>query len=209
LGGTLAGMTSALAWLWNVLTSGVVAAVIAWVVAKAYNSVEQRALERLRADLDRETHRLDAQQKTLDERASTRYSWVYEERAKAMSEIYSRLIEAVDAFEDFGRSWGSLPGQEGPKARWLVARDAGEAFLNAYRPKRLLFTPDTAAKLDNINREFTATFYAYYVELHIAKDNEYEALQKFMAQPRAVPQTASALKDIESDFRRLYGSAET
>jgi hypothetical protein len=200
-------MNALVSWLWPVLSSGAVAAVIAFVVTNAYRTIEGRALERLRTDLDRESRRLDAQQRTLDERASTQYSWVYEQRAKAMLDIYVKLVDAENALIQLTRAH-KLSGIN-PRDAWLAFKEAGEAFRAALIPQRLFFGEATAKRLDDLNRFFVKTFYEFYTELSHAQDDEYKAQFAFMKNEKFdLAALITAHEELEVEFRRLYGSGD-
>ena len=166
-------------------SSAVIAAILrpaaSYLIVRRFRNEDAASLARVREDLARETRRIDAERASLESKIQTQYTWVFQERAQAMSAVYQALLDAQDKFEDFGMSWGRLPGdQAGPKDKWLAARDAGDRFTKAFRTKRLPFPVNVAAALDGINRRFVATFNAYFRELHIAKGDEYLALGKML-----------------------------
>jgi hypothetical protein len=141
-------------------------------------------------------------------RETARHSWLYEERARAMVEIYAALIAADDAFDDFAHSWGQLPGDaRGPKDKWLSARDAGEAFLQAYRPKQLIFPVAVVDALARANRRFITIFNAYHRHLAMEEGDEQAALTKLMTEENlSFNAPEDAVEVVKREFRSLYGS---
>lgn len=195
-------------------SSAVLAAILgpttSYFALRYFRNQDAEKLARLREDLNRETKRIDAERASLESRFQMQYTWLYQERAKAMSEVYQALIDATDAFDDFSRSWGSLPGDErGPKDKWLAARDAGARFTDAFRKHRLLFSKAVAESLTTLNRQYVAIFNAYYLQLHLAKGDEYQALLKMMEKGNySIGNVDETIQTIENAFRRLYGSDE-
>ncbi len=123
-----------------------------------------------------------------------------------MQQIYSQLISADDAFEDFSRAFGCLPGQSGPRDRYEAARTAAQAFMDCYQPERLLFSEDVAKKLDDLNRAYVEVIHSYDRFMMIEKGDEYAA---FNAMYKAgFPKIPSYRGALEVEFRRLYGTLD-
>jgi hypothetical protein len=213
-------MTLSLGWLQALLAPAVVSAFVTSVLLWLLKSRDERSriaikasfdadLERMKADLGEKALRIDATQRAIESRLQTRYSWLYEKRATVMQQIYSELIDADNAFDDFVRSFGRfghLPGQRGPKKRAEAARKATQAFVRSYQPQRLLFSRDVAAKLDDLNRAYVGVMNSYDRFLMIEGGDEDAA---FNAMYKAgIPEIPSYREDLETEFRRLYGTMD-
>jgi hypothetical protein len=136
----------------------------------------------------------------------TRYSWLHEERAKVMRDMYGRILETEDKIEDFLHSWGRLPGQGGPLSRWTVAQQSWQSFFDLYRPQKLLFSKEVADKFDDLNRWFVLVLNAYQRHLVTENGDEYTALGKMLQED--LPGMPDHRSSLESEFRRLYGTLD-
>jgi hypothetical protein len=185
-------------------SAGVVAALITSgfaAVLGIFNLIERRFASWEKTLADRKSTELKAELDRVSERQRTEFSWLYTERAKAMLDIYARLINAYRAVLaiDFTKdSFDRESGDISENVRKAVI--AGRAFQSVYFPKRILFDVNLAKKLDALNQAFANITKASIVpKLNDASDSA-ESLS-----PEIIADTTEAIRELESEFRKLYG----
>ena len=204
---------------WGTVASSTVAAAIvaailgptaSYFIVRHFRREDEAHIARVSEDLRRETRRIDAERASLEARFQTQYTWLYQERAKAMSEVYAALVDATDAFDGFTKSWGTLPGDaRTPKDKWLAAQPAGQKFRETYLRYSLLFPEDGANALGEINRRFGTIFAAFRAQLYAAEGDEYKALLEMHNRGLlSLENVPMAIGTIERAFRRLYGTEQ-
>jgi hypothetical protein len=140
-------------------------------------------------------------------REKTRFSWLYQERAKAMLAIYAR-ITGVERQVAASASLRQLePSMQTSERMINSLSNIGtelRAFDNTYQPKRLLFSPKLAQRLDDMSSEYHRMLDAAYACIDHAWEGEvYNAINSIVTNP---PDTKPLLGTVEREFRGIYGS---
>ena len=201
-----------------IVSSGVGAAagaLLSALIGSWFQHRQRRDLEKFKSDLSVVAQQnveifkstIAARTKRVEDQLQTRFSWVYEERAKAMSEIYSSLVDVFDALQEFHMSFGDLGGQGTPSERASTFRAGGNKFRIIYRPQRMLFPENVADQLDRLNRAFVAAYNSFLIQLKTNPD-EYSAFERYSEETLngVISTTEEAMKSLTKSFRDLYGT---
>ena len=140
-------------------------------------------------------------------REKTRFSWLYQERAKAILKIYSKLIDVeqrVTASASLRQLEPSMQTSERMLESLSDIRRELRYFDNIYQPKRLLFSPKLAKRLDDISSEYHRMLDAAFAYIDQEWVGEvYDAINSIVTNP---PDTKPLLGTVEREFRGIYGS---
>ena len=183
----------------EVLTSVTASGIVSGLIGVCFKSRADQKLEQSKSLM-----------RQLEEQTRTRFSRVYEARAKAMMEIYARSIEIGEnvrtlvATHDMEASEYTLDRiHESINAVQAAIRQ----FNQSYRPCRLLFSPDISQALDDLSTLYATVPKTFYdnVDLEVQGEEFYgvEAVAKNLLQ------TDHLLRTLEAEFRKLYGSLDT
>jgi hypothetical protein len=188
-------------------------AVVTGIVQILFKEHADARLERLRNELASEKSAREEDGRRISEQLRTQYSWLYVERAKVMNELYGCIIEADEAIRDCLpplAGWG-LAAERASEAgdlavyqeRVRLLMEACERFERKVRKSKLLFSGELAKRLGDLVRAYESITF----ELD---EREGGMPPMAMADSLAVAQgehkAQEILRQIESEFRLLYGS---
>jgi len=202
----------------SVLSSALVSAIVQILFKQHLDErlvrIKERAdmdVERLRNELATEKAAREEDRRRVSEQLKIQFSWLYIERAKAMSEIYACVIESEEAIRNCIpplAGWGLLAERaslasdaEVFRTRVHHAMEVGEGFQGVLRKSKLLFSDDLAQKLQSLVLAYESIFF----EL-----DEFNGNLRYLADSETISRGESKageiLSQIEGEFRLLYGS---
>jgi len=206
-------MTTALDTISVVASSILSSALVTAIVQIVFKERMDARLEHLRNELATEKSAREEDAHRISEQLKTQFSWLYVERAKAMSDIYACIFEVDESVSSCIpplSGWG-LAADRGYEAADLevyrkrvhLALEAGERFERSLRKSRLLFGKDLAEKLERLVQAYESMTF----ELDEIPQGVNPAM---LADSSAIMQgqqkAREILNQIESEFRTLYGS---
>lgn len=130
---------------------------------------------------------------------------LYERRATVLAAVYSRLVDAHEAYEDFLSSGTRLASSPTPEQRHKTALAAGEDFRRAYTRARILLPKRLTELLDDVNREFVSMANTFIV-FRVSGEDENASLMRVYKKVEGSVRVA--LADLESAFRAAIDGRE-
>jgi len=194
----------------SILSSALVTAVVQIVFKERADA----RLERLRNELATEKTAREEDGRRITEQLRTQFSWLYVERARAMNEIYTSIIEAEEAIRNCIpplAGWGLAAERASEannprtyKERVRSAMEACERFERMVRKSQLLFGSELATKL----RSLLDAYESVSFELDEPRQGNFTPmmLADSVAIMNGQAKAKGILSQIESEFRSLYGS---
>lgn len=187
----------------SALLAAIVGPVASYFAVRHFRNEDAENLARLREDLTRESKRIDAERAFLEKRFQTQYTWLYQERAKAMSEIDQALSASMGALKALGKHKERVD-KSGLKGLWLAARAAHKGFSTMLRTHRLLFPKKVLQALSKVDSIYADAFNVALGDIDFGEEL-HEVLERTSHQWIFIYQAKNI---IEQEFRRLYGSDE-
>jgi hypothetical protein len=145
----------------------------------------------------------------FEDTSKTRFSWLYEARARAMADIYGALIEVEDNIRSFVLCYDLEPSEEAfdtVAERFHKMSKSISALDKLYRPARLLFSEKTAGDLDTISTKYHAILTEFDEQLEFQQFGFDLAFEAIAAVKKTLPDTESLIKEVARRFREIYGS---
>jgi hypothetical protein len=204
-------MTTTLDTISVVASSILSSALVTGVVQILFKERADTNLERLRNELATEKSAREEDRRRVSEQLRTQFSWLYVERAKAMNEIHSCVIEVDKAIRDCVpplAGWG-LAADHAFQAhdptiyreRVRHAMELGASFEDTLLRSKLLFSDDLARKLRSLVLAYESIFFELDEGESIGP-----AIADSPAMMRGQSEAGHILGQIEREFRLLYGS---
>lgn len=199
----------------SVITSAAVTAALVWLVKSwiserlknAIKSEYDQKLEthkaQLKAQSDVEIERLRSQLNITGLEHGVRFSKLHEKRAEVIAETYALLKVVSFRLGDFVKIFESA-GDSSREERRNAAAKAHEEFRSYYTAKLIFFPSATASKLEEINVQLVKIFneFVFTVERSKGADKTANWIELFN---RVNDEMPAALKELESEFRKLLG----
>lgn len=159
---------------------------------KASNAVMQ---ERLRSDLA-----IIAQERTV------KIEWHHQRMAEAITKVYELLWDLRQAVTKYVTIFqgGEYRQQEELDKRYKTVHEATVHFIEYYRPRRILFSRDTAENIENLVRDLQSKPFEFNIKVaHGGRDSGAEWMKINEQVTSNSPD--SLFGRLEDDFRKLLG----
>jgi hypothetical protein len=211
----------------GIATTAVLAGGMRYLTGRATKYIDTGIEERIKHGYEKQIKNLEAEQRRLNDRLKTRYSWLFVERAKALSEIHTRIVKMERAQ---GRAlWAILGSLSEPpprsKAKEMVGKfnESIEAYNLCYGLRQLLLDEELVENLDKVWEEYLdrlrnlselaeAETGSADEPIEITREEAAEMLRsRFEAEARSDKKNEAYIETINmvrTRFRSLYGTLE-
>jgi hypothetical protein len=191
----------------SILSSAVVTAIVQ-ILLKERADVR---LERLRNEFESEKAAREEGARRTSEQLKTQFSWLYAQRAQVMNEIYGCILDAEEAIQEcipplagWGLAAERAQGSGELKShaeRVRAAMEICERFERTVKKNQLVFSNELAGKLRGLVEA--------YDSINFELDEPQGPVMALADSPAILNGQTKAheiLRQIESEFRALYGS---
>ncbi|WP_131537884.1 hypothetical protein [Pedobacter nototheniae] len=164
----------------------------------------------LAQDLEAHKAKLDS----IKQEAQVQFSHLHLERAGVIRDLYAQLVELHSAMVDYTRTFHMIysDAEKEEAARIDRFNKAFNDFKNFYLPKKLYFSKESTAQLDEILEKYWSEAYDFdsnqcFLKMERGSSEGYKInLDRLNAiSERVVKEFPSIISKIEDDFRKTLG----